>query len=176
MLQAIPEHFLTPQRLCSDRENDMKKMILLITLLISAGCQSVTVTDEPVSPKPEPTNVQPPVDNHPATQEPETTPEEIRIAIEDLAARLDLNPDFIIARESRPITWPDASLGCPQEGMMYAQVETEGYIIWLEANVDLYRYHTDTIGNVVLCETPQLPSIPITPGEIDDGQPWMPVD
>ena len=75
-----------------------------------------------------------------------------------------------------PVTWPDSSLGCPVEGMMYAQVETEGYIIWLEANDSPYRYHTDTDEQVVFCETPQLPGIPVTPGEIDDGEPWVPVD
>jgi hypothetical protein len=75
-----------------------------------------------------------------------------------------------------PVTWPDTSLGCPEEGMMYAQVETEGFIIWLEANERPYRYHADAIEQVVLCETPQLPGFPVTPGEIDDGEPWMPVD
>lgn len=31
-----------------------------------------------------------------------------------------------------PMTWDDASMGCPQEGMMYAQVVTEGFRITLQ--------------------------------------------
>jgi hypothetical protein len=49
--------------------------------------------------------------------------------------------------------WSDTSLGCPQEGFMYAQVITPGYLIVLEAQGQTYEYHTDTQANVVLCPT-----------------------
>jgi len=154
----------------------MKKIIPFITLFILAACQPVTLTDEPVPPQPTSAVVQPPVDDAQPTPDPETTPQLIQFAIRDLASRLDVNPELINVISINPITWPDASLGCPQEGMMYAQVETEGFIIWLEANGNPYRYHTDTSEKVVFCKAPQLPGIPVTPGEIDDGQPWVPVD
>jgi hypothetical protein len=48
--------------------------------------------------------------------------------------------------------WSDASLGCPQEGMMYAQVITPGYLIVLEAQGQTFEYHTDQGTNVVLCQ------------------------
>jgi len=98
----------------------------------------------------------------------------IEKAKEDLAQRLSIAVTEISLVKAEEVTWPDASLGCPQEGMMYAQVETDGFIVGLEANDNLFEYHTDTRGNVVLCETPQLPVFPIKPGEIDDGEPWMP--
>jgi hypothetical protein len=50
------------------------------------------------------------------------------------------------------VDWSDASLGCPQEGYMYAQVITPGFLIVLEAQGQPYEYHTDRTGNVVLCE------------------------
>jgi hypothetical protein len=50
------------------------------------------------------------------------------------------------------IEWSDASLGCPQEGFMYAQVITPGYLIILEAQGQSYEYHSDQAANVVLCE------------------------
>ena len=50
------------------------------------------------------------------------------------------------------VDWSDASLGCPQEGYMYAQVITPGFLIVLEAQSQPYEYHTDRTGNVVLCE------------------------
>ncbi len=48
--------------------------------------------------------------------------------------------------------WSDASLGCPQEGMMYAQVITPGYLMVLEADGQQYTYHTDQNTSVTLCE------------------------
>lgn len=154
----------------------MKKIIPLITLFIVAACGPALATDEPAPPQPAPGVVQPPVEDTPATPGPETTPRLAEIAIQDLAARLDLSPESITFISMNPVTWPDASLGCPAEGMMYAQVETEGYIIWLQANDSPYRYHTDTDEQVVFCERPGLPGFPVTPGEIDDGVPWVPVD
>ena len=45
------------------------------------------------------------------------------------------------------------------------------------AGVELdYIYHTDTRDTVILCMEEELPTFPVTPGEIDDGEPWMPVD
>ena len=38
-------------------------------------------------------------------------------------------------------TWPDASLGCPEPGMMYAQVLTPGILVVLSYGGELHRYH-----------------------------------
>ncbi|MBN1221126.1 MAG: hypothetical protein JXM69_19545 [Anaerolineae bacterium] len=50
------------------------------------------------------------------------------------------------------VDWSDTSLGCPQEGFMYAQVITPGYLMVLEAADQQYEYHTDQTTNVVLCQ------------------------
>lgn len=47
--------------------------------------------------------------------------------------------------------WPDSSLGCPEEGMMYMQVITPGYLVVLEAEGRRYEVHTDATGRAVLC-------------------------
>ncbi len=47
--------------------------------------------------------------------------------------------------------WPDASLGCPEPGMMYAQVITPGYAVRLEAGGQSYEIHTSKGGRAVLC-------------------------
>jgi hypothetical protein len=65
------------------------------------------------------------------------------LARQDLAARLGIPPASITTRSVRPTVWPDASLGCPKLGMMYAQVETPGYEIELEANGKTYQYNAD---------------------------------
>jgi len=41
------------------------------------------------------------------------------------------------------VEWPDASLGNPQPGMVYAQVVTPGYKIILSARGQQYEYHSE---------------------------------
>jgi hypothetical protein len=100
----------------------------------------------------------------------------------DLAQKFGVNADKIRVVEARAITWQDASLGCPQPDMAYAQVITPGYWFLLEANGQSYPYHTDQNEQIVLClgnlsnPESELPLIPVNPDEIDDGQPWMPVN
>jgi hypothetical protein len=74
----------------------------------------------------------------------------------DLAQRLSISVTEIDLVEAKDVIWPDASLGCPQSGMIYAQMETEGFIIQLEAQGQTYEYHTDKDATVILCEyTPE---------------------
>ena len=54
-----------------------------------------------------------------------------------------------------PGSWPDASLGCPQEGKTYAQVATSGYSVVLTAANRDYEVHTNADGStVILCIRP----------------------
>lgn len=70
----------------------------------------------------------------------------------DLAQRLGIAATVVTVRSVESVDWPDASLGCPQPGMMYAQVITPGYRIVLEADGQRYEYHGST-GNVIFCGT-----------------------
>ena len=72
-------------------------------------------------------------------------------AIADLAKQTSLPADQITLVSIEATDWSDASLGCPQEGMMYAQVITPGYLIVLAAQGQQYEYHTDQAANVVWC-------------------------
>jgi hypothetical protein len=70
-----------------------------------------------------------------------------------LADKLGLAPDDVEATAIEPVEWPDASLGCPEPGKVYAQVITPGYRIVLEVNDRQYELHTDQSGGmVVMCE------------------------
>ena len=87
---------------------------------------------------------------------------------EDLARRLSITVDGIGLVEAEAVEWPDASLGCPQSGMMYAQVITPGFRVVLEAKGQTYEYHTDTGRLVVLCGADGLsidpiPLMPVAP-------------
>ncbi len=51
------------------------------------------------------------------------------------------------------VTWSDASLGCPQEGFGYAQVETPGYRLLFSYEGAVYAVHTNVDGShAVVCE------------------------
>jgi hypothetical protein len=63
-------------------------------------------------------------------------------AKEDLALRLSIRDDQIDLVELRPVVWPDGGLGCPEPGMAYTQVQTEGLLIRLRAGKRIYPYHS----------------------------------
>ena len=68
----------------------------------------------------------------------------ITLVKEDLASCLKVSPDEINAAPVIPVIWNDTSLGMPKPGHYYLQVLIPGYIILLEHNHTIYRYHTDT--------------------------------
>jgi hypothetical protein len=73
------------------------------------------------------------------------------LAVQALAERLNIDPGEIVVSNVEEREWPDSSLGCPAEGMMYMTVITPGYLIELDADGAPYTYHTDTDGTLVLC-------------------------
>lgn len=51
-------------------------------------------------------------------------------------------------------TWPDASLGCPEKGHMYAQVVTRGWVVRLRVADALHEVHVAGKRTVV-CRAPR---------------------
>jgi hypothetical protein len=103
------------------------------------------------------------------------------IAAADLSTRLSLEPELVRVLSAESITWPNAALGCPLPGEVYAEGTVPGFRIRLEAENKEYFYHTDRTGQIILCaeenpDGPDVPSLPIKPGDIQDGKPWVPVD
>ena len=78
-------------------------------------------------------------------------------AKDDLAHRLSISTEQINVLEARDVIWSDSSLGCPQAGMVYAQVLTPGYLIRLEYNDQQYEYHAGKSLEVIYCENPTPP-------------------
>ena len=72
-----------------------------------------------------------------------------RLLLADIATA-DENDFTLISSES--VSWSDASLGCPQEGMAYAQVITPGYKLVFTLGDTSYAVHTNADGsNLVPC-------------------------
>ena len=76
----------------------------------------------------------------------------VQQAKKDLAKRLSINADKVTLRELRAVTWPDASLGCPKAGEVYAQGPQDGFLIRLEAGGRMYFYHSTGTQKPFLCE------------------------
>jgi hypothetical protein len=105
------------------------------------------------------------------TGETQMTPTDVSLenlierAKEELAQRLTVPVSDIVFLEAESVTWPDGSLGCPQEGMVYAQVLTPGYLIRLQSGDQEFEYHASRGTTIFYCENPTSP-VPGTPGDI----------
>jgi len=90
------------------------------------------------------------------TAEPEiglmTEEEALTLAKETLAKELGVDEEEITVERAEPVRWRDTSLGCPQKGMMYAQVITPGYRVWLQVEGKTYDVHVGS-GRAVVCES-----------------------
>ena len=73
-------------------------------------------------------------------------------AKQDLAQRQSISTEQIELLSFEPQVWPNAGMGCPQPGMMYAQVMVEGYLIRLVAGDEIYNYHGGGNRAPFLCE------------------------
>jgi hypothetical protein len=118
---------------------DKKKIIagvLLIAMLVMAGCSTQTPASRIVSAK-----------------EGYTVQEKslIEKAKQDLSKRLSIPEDQISLKSIESVEWSDTSLGCPEKGKMYAQVVVPGYKIILEAQGKTYEYHAGG-SSVIFCE------------------------
>jgi hypothetical protein len=74
---------------------------------------------------------------------PERAQKVVAQARADLAARENVSADEVEVVRVEAVDWPDASLGCPEPGMMYAQVITPGWRIVLRVGSREAIYHTD---------------------------------
>ncbi|HSB00797.1 MAG TPA: hypothetical protein VLE49_09110 [Anaerolineales bacterium] len=74
-----------------------------------------------------------------------------QIVIKDLATRLGIDTEGIHVVSTKALVWPNAALGCPSPGKVYAQGRVPGYQIRLEAGSVEYVYNTDLSGQIILC-------------------------
>jgi len=71
-------------------------------------------------------------------------------ARQDLAQKLNIPVDEITIVSVEAVEWPDGCLGVHIAGIMCIQVITPGYRVVLEANGELYEYHTNENGSHVI--------------------------
>ena len=119
----------------------MKRLLLVVLLVLAAGlgCGALPATPtNPLSPPSKPLNG---AGGEAAI--PPTAEQAVAVAMRDLAQRLKRTEATIQVASIEAVEWSDASLGCPEPGMAYAQVITLGYRLILTVNGERHEYHTD---------------------------------
>lgn len=90
-------------------------------------------------------------------------PEEIDVALQDLGGRVGqpVTPTDVTTWTWQGRVYSDASLGCPQPGETYAQVQTPGYQFIVQYQGRNYDYRVAENGSsVVLCSVELVPTQP----------------
>ena len=142
------------------------RFITLWILIFSVGCQTNSIDTEP--PLDNISSPAAPPNQGDTTQMPTSLSTSIASGLEnliekakeDLAQRLAISVTQISLVEATEVEWSDSSLDCPQPEMEYLQVITPGYRILLEANTQVYEYHSNRDTYVVHCEDSIPPLFP----------------
>ncbi len=72
-------------------------------------------------------------------------------AVNLVASTLQVPVEEVTVLSVQAVTWSDTSLGCPEPGMMYAQVLTPGFLVTTEVQGKPQQVHMDAKGKGVVC-------------------------
>ncbi len=75
----------------------------------------------------------------------------VDLVLEDAAVQLGVDPSTLTVSALEGVDWPDSSLGCPEDGGVYAQVISPGYRITVTDGATMLEYHTGLNDAFVLC-------------------------
>ncbi len=141
--------------------------VVLVVVLTAGGCAQSS--DGPGSGTAEPTASTPPPSGAgtggtasatPSPGDSASLPDDlltrptVAAAIADLAQRQGVDPARVVVAAWKPVTWNDGSLGCPQEGMAYTQVQVDGQLLLLRVDTALFQYHARGGGPFAYCANP----------------------
>jgi hypothetical protein len=124
--------------------------------LVCGACAPTPTTPSPTAP---PTVSKPSLPAQPASPSPVSSPTPgaqtnpaVDAALRDASSHLGVPVTDLTVVSVEAHDWSDASLGCPRQGVLYAQVITPGYLIVISGGGKTLEYHTDASGRVVLCQ------------------------
>ena len=75
----------------------------------------------------------------------------VDLVLQDAAIQLAVDPSALTVTAIEAVDWPDSSLGCPEEGGVYAQVVSPGYRITVTDGTSTLEYHTGLNDAFILC-------------------------
>jgi hypothetical protein len=76
----------------------------------------------------------------------------VQAAVASAVANRGVPPESVTVVRYETVDWADSSLGCPEEGGVYAQVITPGYLVVLSIAGEEVEYHTDALDRAVECD------------------------
>jgi hypothetical protein len=106
-----------------------------------------------------------------------TVPREVRRAVAaDAARRFKVDESAVVLTQTERVTWSDTSLGCPEPGHLYAQMQVEGFRVVAKTVAGSLTYNTDAAGRVVSCGAARRPGMnSATPPMMDtEPRPYPP--
>lgn len=77
----------------------------------------------------------------------------VDLVVQDAAVHLGTDPATLTVTAIDAVDWPDSSLGCPDDGGVYAPVISPGFRITISDGAQSLEYHTGPNDIVVNCET-----------------------
>jgi hypothetical protein len=81
-------------------------------------------------------------------------------AKEQLGLKLQVPESKMALESATEAKWPDAGLGCPEKGRMYAQVVTRGWTVLLKVDGKLHEVHVAGKRAVICPGKPDEPAHP----------------
>ena len=127
------------------------RLALVAALVVVAGCSAASSSpgQGSVAPSDQPGASQPAGSGTSGLPATITDP-----IIVDVAGLAGVAIDGVTVVSAEAVTFPDGSLGCPEPGMAYSQVVTDGYKIVLTAGGKTYDYRGTGPGTFRRCTNP----------------------
>ena len=131
-------------------------LVVALLALLNLGCAPVA-RQPSTAPVAAPVKDNPPVVSTPGQDEMPKVMQSgqlqlmIQRALDDAARRSRRDASTLKVASAETVTWPDASIGCPQPGMQYAQALAPGYRIRIQAGPEILEYHAGRGGQPFYC-------------------------
>jgi hypothetical protein len=128
--------------------------VYMLGMALMVACGQGPSTEGPATTTPSTvasTSSQPSTTTTEGDVNPPDTSDPTEAAIIELSRRLLVTRDQIEVVEARQVTWPDGSLGCPEEGMVYTQATVEGTQVLLRVDDRVFDYRAGDDGSAFLC-------------------------
>jgi len=117
----------------------------------------VSPLESPLSPLETPAGPSSGLISKPSAEQWANAPQAALSARQALVEQLKIDPDTITLVSVEQVDWPDACMGVQTPGVMCAQVIVTGYRVVMEAQGNLYEFHTNETGSAVKFQAQSVP-------------------
>ena len=138
------------------------RLALFATIWLVAGCTSASSSSPSGSPDAATPSTGAAGSLEPASQQPSLAPiaspgkidlpaSVVDPVVADIARLASVPVEAVTVQSAESVTFPDGGLGCPVPGMVYTQVQVDGYKVVAVAGGTTYDYRGTSPGKFRLC-------------------------